>query len=128
MLSHSYIVSARLMKNANPMKLNFGFAIIGLPIFAMLSFLFLPATSFLVSQYHLALILIAAILFNVIGLPLWLFSLKKLKPWVLASALVVQAVAGAVLSFFWLGQVLSVIQIIGAVLILISVYFIGLRR
>lgn len=127
MLSHSYILSARLMKTANPMKLNLGFGLMGLPLFALLSVLFLPVTAFFINFDYLLLIVIASILFNVTGLPLWLFSLKRLKPWILASALVMQTIAGAALSFLWLGQTLSVVQLIGGGVILISVYLISLK-
>lgn len=125
LLSHSYIVSARLMKYANPIRLYLGFALCALPVFAALAFVFLPLSSFYISQYHLLLIAAASLLFNVIGFPLWLICLKRLKPWVLASSLVVQTLAGAVLSFVWLGQMLSAVQLIGGVLVLISVYIIG---
>ncbi len=126
-LSHSYILSARMMKTANPMKLNLGFSLLGLPVFVVLSLLFLPVTAFNIGIYYIFLILVASLLFNVTGLPLWLFSLKKLKPWVLASALVVQTIAGAILSFLWLGQTLSLVQMVGGGVILISVYLISLR-
>jgi drug/metabolite transporter (DMT)-like permease len=127
LLSHSYIVSARIMKHANPMKLHMGFLIFSVPVFALLSVSLLPLESFFVGWYYFSLIVIAAIFFNVIGFPLWLISLKHVKPWVLASALLVQTIAGAILAFFWLGQTLSFIQIVGGVIILISVYLISLK-
>ncbi len=126
-LSHSYLVSARLMKYSNPLKLYFGFAVCALPVFLALALALLPLSAFMVSGYNIALIAIASLLFNVIGFPLWLICLKRLKPWVLASSLVVQTLAGAVLSFVWLGQTLSAIQLVGGALVLISVYLIGTK-
>jgi drug/metabolite transporter (DMT)-like permease len=128
MLSHSYLVSAKLMKYSNPIKLYFGFALCSLPVFFVLTLIFLPFSAFAVSEYNLALIASASLLFNVIGFPLWLICLKRLKPWVLASSLIVQTIAGAALSFFWLGQSLSLIQAIGGAIVLISVYLIGTRE
>jgi len=127
LLSHSYILSARVMQNANPMKLALGLDLLGLPVFVLLAVAFVPLAGFLISMENLLLILAASLLFNVIGLPLWLYSFKKLKPWVLASSLVVQTLAGAVLSFVWLGQTLTAVQLIGGAIILISVYLIGSR-
>lgn len=125
LLSHSYLVSARLMEYSNPMRLYFGFAVCALPVFLILALVFLPLSAFLVSGYNLMLIAAASLLFNVIGFPLWLICLKRLKSWVLASSLVVQTLVGAVLSFVWLGQTLSAVQLMGGVLVLISVYLIG---
>ncbi len=127
-LSHSYILSARLMKSANPMKLNLGFGFLGFPLFLALALVFLPVSAFDITPYYIFLIIAGSMLFNVTGLPLWLFSLRRLNPWVVASALVVQTIAGAMLSYLWLGQTLSAIQIAGGALILISVYFISLKE
>ncbi len=127
LLSHSYLVSARLMKYSNPLKLYFGFAICALPVFLILALVSLPFSSFAVSGYNLILIAAASLLFNVIGFPLWLICLKRLKPWVLASSLVVQTLAGAALSFVWLGQTLAAVQLAGGALVLISVYLIGAK-
>jgi drug/metabolite transporter (DMT)-like permease len=126
-LSHSYIVSANIMKKANAVRLQTGFLMFGLPVFVLLALVFQPVAAFIISWDIFLLIILSSVFFNVVGFPLWLISLKKLKPWILASALVVQSVAGAVFSFIWLGQTLSFVQIIGGIVILISVYFISLR-
>ena len=127
LLSHSYLASAKLMKYSNPLKLYFGFAVCASPVYFVLALLFLPLSAFIISGYNLFLIAVASLLFNLMGLPLWLICLKRLKPWVLASSLIVQTLAGAVLSFLWLGQTLTAVQLIGGALVLISVYFIGMR-
>jgi len=125
--AHSYLVSAKVMKSANAVRLQTAFLIIGMPIFILLALLTQPVGAFLVGWENLMLILAASILFNVIGFPLWLVSLKRLRPWVVSSMIMVQSVSGAVLSFFWLGQTLSIVQIVGGIVILISVYFISLK-
>jgi drug/metabolite transporter (DMT)-like permease len=124
LLSHSYIPSARFV-NANLIRLSMWFTLLSTPFFAALALIFLPVSAFYVSAYNLILVAMASILFNVIGLPLWFISLRKLKPWVVASSLIVQTLSGAVLSFFWLGQTLSPVQMVGGIIILVSVYFIA---
>ena len=127
LLSHSYIMSSRLMETANPFRLYFGFSVISVPVFLLLSLLLLPLSSFMVGLGDLLLILAGALFFNLIGFPLWLISLKHMRPWVLSSAIMVQTLAGAFLSFLWLGQTLSLVQMIGGIVILISVYFISTK-
>lgn len=127
LLSHSYLVSARLMERANPMRLYAGFSAMALLVFALLALATLPMQAFAVSAPSLALIAAASLLFNIIGFPMWLVMLKRVRPWVLASAMMVQTLAGAALSYLWLGQTLLPLQVVGGAIILISVYLIGTR-
>jgi len=126
-LSHSYLVSAKIMKQANAVRLQTGFMLLGIPFFIILALIFQPVSAFMVGWETLFLIILSSVSFNVIGFPLWLLSLKHLKPWVVASAIMVQSVAGVLFSFVWLGQTLSLVQIVGGIIILISVYFISLK-
>jgi drug/metabolite transporter (DMT)-like permease len=127
LLAHSFLTSSRLMERANPFRLYLGFSVLSLPVFIALSLLLLPVASFFISMEMLAVIFMGSIFFNIIGFPLWLISLKYMRPWAVSTAIMVQSISGALLSFFWLGQTLSVVQIIGGIVILISVYFISLK-
>ena len=71
------------------------------------------------------LILVYTITFYVLGLFLWFKSLKSVKPWVVASILSLEPIAGALLAFFWLGQILSLIQILGGAIMIAVTYFIA---
>lgn len=125
--AHNYLVSSRLMEKSNPFKLYSGFSLFSLPVFIILSLVILPLSSFFISTDNLILMLFYVLFWNVIGFPLWLISLKHMRPWALSAAIMVQTIAGAILSFVWLGQTLSLIQIVGGIVILISVYFISLK-
>ena len=125
--AHNYLVSSRLMEKSNPFKLYLGFSLFSLPVFIILSLVMLPLSSFFISTDNLILMLFYVLFWNVIGFPLWLISLKHMRPWALSAAIMIQTVAGAIFSFIWLGQTLSLIQIVGGIVILISVYFISLK-
>jgi len=63
--------------------------------------------------------------FHVFGILLWFTALKSVKPWIVASMLSLTPIVSSLLAFFWLGQTLLTIQLIGGAIIIITTFFIG---
>lgn len=69
--------------------------------------------------YLLAYVLLA----STIGYILWITSIKFNKPWFVSSLLLTQPIFGGIFAFLYLGSTLTIVQIIGAALILASSFF-----
>lgn len=72
-------------------------------------------------------LLIYVILFNVIALTLWYFSLKAVKGWIVSALRYLGPILGAPVAYFMFGQTLNTNQAIGA-LIIISTSFLIARE
>jgi len=64
------------------------------------------------------------ILFNVISLTFWYASLKTVKGWIVSSLRYVGPILGAPVAYFLLGETLSLTQIFGAAIIIITSFLI----
>ena len=123
-LAYSYIPSSKLSKKVNTNTLTVGANILQIVVFLPLVLIFIP-NQISLGVNSIYLILVYTITFYVLGLFLWFKSLKNIKPWVVASILSLEPIAGALLAFFWLGQTLSTVQIFGGAIMIIATYFIA---
>jgi drug/metabolite transporter (DMT)-like permease len=118
-LSLSYFFGKRLTlsigaKSANGISMLIA-GVLLLPLAVFLS----PAGAWSFSigwEYLLAYI----ILFNVIGLTMWFASLKTVKTWIVSALRAVGPLVGAPFAFLLLGETLTLIQIIGAAIVLVT--------
>jgi len=60
------------------------------------------------------------ILFNVIGLTLWFASLKTVKGWIVSALRSLGPIVGAPIAWILLGETLSIMQIFGGLIVLIT--------
>ena len=74
----------------------------------------------LVSDIGWIYLLSYVVLFNVIGLTLWYFSLKTVRPWIVSALRSIGPLAGAPIAFLLFGEILSTVQILGAFIVLAS--------
>lgn len=84
-----------------------------------------------ISQYSLRgweFLIIYVLLFNVFAITLWFFSLKTTKGWIVSSLRYIGPVLGAPAAYFLFGQKLDAIQIVGALIIISTSYFIVRRH
>ena len=65
-------------------------------------------------------LLIYVILFNVIALTLWYYSLKAVKGWIVSALRYLGPILGAPVAYFMFSQTLSLNQILGASIIIIT--------
>lgn len=63
-------------------------------------------------------LLIYVILFNVIALSLWFYSLKAVKGWIVSALRYLGPIFGAPVAYFFFGQTLVLTQIVGACIII----------
>ncbi len=123
-LAYSYIPSSKLSKKVNPSTLTIGANILPIFVFLFLALFFVPE-QIILDANSFYLVLAYTITFYVLGLFLWFKALKSVKPWIVASILSLEPIAGALLAFFWLGQILSVVQVIGGAIMIVATYFIA---
>ena len=86
------------------------------------------SVSVAVSVDALALIFGSVITYYTIGLILWFEALKIISAWKVSALLSIGPIAGGALAFFWLGESLNLIQIIGAITILLASYKLSTQR
>jgi inner membrane transporter RhtA len=76
----------------------------------------IPATTWML--YHLILILLVGIIGMAIPFSLVLGSLRRIDPTRVGIASMLELVAGGIIAYFWLGQHLDFLQIMGCVLVM----------
>ena len=123
-LAYTYMPSARVMKKINPSTLLLSLYILAVVILMPVILIFFQ--SYLaISTNDFILILAYSLTFHVFGIMLWFIALKSVKPWIVASMLSLTPIVSSLLAFFWLGQTLLTIQLIGGAIIIITTFFIG---
>ena len=70
-------------------------------------------------------LLIYVILFNVVALTLWFYSLKSVKGWIVSALRYIGPVLGAPVAYILFGQTLSPTQVMGAVIIIATSFLIA---
>lgn len=119
----SYNFGKRLAHNAGPISSNVITMAIASVILLPFLFVFTKPTAFanlMGWKYLLAYV----ILFNVISLTFWYASLKTVKGWIVSALRYVGPILGAPVAYFLLGETLSLTQIFGAAIIIITSFLI----
>ena len=115
----SYFYGKKLSKKIGAMTTNGIAQFVGGLLLLPLMLLITPQGQ-LVSETGWFYLISYVLLFNVIGLTLWYFSLKTVRPWIVSSLRAIGPLAGAPLAFILFGDVLTSIQLVGAVVVLAS--------
>lgn len=119
LFASSYTICARLSKNigakiSNAITMGAGGLII-LP-FALT---FSPSVAW-ASPAGWEYLLSYVILFNVIALTLWYAALKSVKGWIVSALRAIGPLAGVPFAYFMFGETLTIIQFVGAAIVLIT--------
>lgn len=123
--AYTYIPGKKLANSIGPLAVNIITNLIGGLILLAFILMIFPLNLFLLSNWAILMFIGYVVSFYIIGLTLWYNSLKKIKGWVVSYILSISALTSAVIAYLWLGQTLSHIQIIGAIIILISSIYIS---
>jgi drug/metabolite transporter (DMT)-like permease len=115
----SYFYGKKLSKKVGSMTTNGIAQFIGGIVLLPLMLLITPQAQ-LVSETGWVYLIVYVLLFNVVGLTLWYFSLKTVRPWIVSSLRAIGPLAGAPIAFFLFGEILTFVQIVGAVIVLAS--------
>lgn len=121
----SYIVGKRI---SHAMGATLGSAIpMGIGSLILLPFAIFSSYSHLASYSSKGweFLVVYVILFNVIALTLWFSSLKLVKGWIVSALRYVGPILGAPVAYFMFGQTLSITQIAGAGIIIVTSLFIA---
>ena len=122
--AYTYLPSAKIMKGINvPTLLLSLYTLAVIVLLPVVLIFFQPYLT--ISTNDLILILAYSLTFHVFGIMLWFSALKSVKPWVVASILSLTPIVSSLLAFFWLGQFLFPVQLIGGAIIIITTFFIG---
>lgn len=70
-------------------------------------------------------LLVSVVLFNVIGLTFWLSSLKTLPAWIVSSLRALGPLLGAPVAFLLFRETLNSLQIVGAIIVLLTSFLIA---
>ncbi|MBI3413165.1 MAG: EamA family transporter [Candidatus Aenigmarchaeota archaeon] len=125
-LGYSYIPSRRIMKKTDPLVLTAYSNLFGGIVLLLLSAIVLD--NLIMPVNALVLTMGSIITFYVVGLSLWFAALKNTEAWKVAALLSITPIAGGMLSFFWLGESLNLIQLAGAAIILYASYRLSSER
>ncbi|MFH1473863.1 MAG: DMT family transporter [Candidatus Aenigmatarchaeota archaeon] len=115
----SYFYAKRLSKKVGAMTTNGIAQFVGGLVLLPLMLIITPQAQ-LISETGWTYLVAYVLLFNVIGLTLWYFSLKTVRPWIVSSLRAIGPLAGAPLAFLLFGEMLTTIQLVGAIIILAS--------
>ena len=118
--AYVYFPSAKLSRKFGPLRVIALTALIG--SFVVLPFM-LAFTSFepIEITNHLIYSFIGYMIsFPIVGFILWYKALETIKEWIVSMILSIAAVSSAILAYFWLGEVLGTIQMLGAGVILVA--------
>ena len=70
-------------------------------------------------------LILQAVLLTSVSLTLWFASLKSVKEWIVSSLRAVGPLVGAPFAFFFFGETLSPVQIVGAGIVLTTSFLIA---
>ncbi len=115
----SYNFGKRLALNVGPISSNAITMAIASVILLPFLFVFIKPTTF-VNLMGWKYLLAYVILFNVISLTFWYASLKSVKGWIVSALRYVGPILGAPVAYFLLRETLSLTQIFGAAIIIIT--------
>lgn len=120
----SYYYGKRLTHNVGPIYSNA--LTMGLASLILLPFMiiFYPFTKLNFQPQGWIYLFIYVILFNVLSLTFWYASLKTVKGWIVSSLRYVGPILGAPVAYFLFGETLSLTQIFGAAIIIITSFLI----
>jgi len=124
MFALSYKYGKRLAENIGSMYSNAISLGIGSLLVLPFVFIFPSPFQFINQSTGWLYLFIYVILFNVIGLTLWYKSLKSVKGWIVSALRYVGPILGAPIAYVVLKETLSLIQIFGAIIVLITSFLI----
>jgi len=123
-LSYSYIPTQAVVQKSSPAGLNILTNTIGGIIITAVAFA-MPGQTIKLTAHALWLISGYALVFSVIGVTLYYYAFKTLKPWVIASFLSLEVVFGLILAYYILHETMAPIQMAGAVIVLAATAWIA---
>jgi len=121
--SYCYIPIKRIGKEISPITITIINNLVG-GLILFIIMLFLPLNLLTVNSSNIWLLLAYVISFFVFGLYFYFAAVRKTKPWIVSSLLSFSSVVGSAIAYFWLGETLNIIQILGVIVILISTWLI----
>ncbi len=125
-LGYSYIPVRRITQNSDPASVTAFSNLAGGLVLLVVSVIVLPTLAMSAKAFQFT--MASVILFYVLGLTLWFKSLKTTKAWIVASLLSLSPIAGGLIAFVWLGESISLIQLLGAAIILVVSYKISVEH
>ncbi len=127
-LSYSYIPTEKIVKKSNALSLTAVSNLVSGIFLTVIALLIFSGPAFNISLTGWGLILGGLLAFNVIGITLFFYAFKTVKPWIISSFLSLQVIVGIFLAIVFAGEAMTNMQIIGAIIIMAATYLIGRAR
>jgi len=124
--SYSYIPTEAVVAKVAPTNVNIVANTIGGITVLLVALIVNRQQVFALSQSALILIFAYSCLFSVVGINLYYFAFKTVKPWIIACFLSLEVVYGIPLAWCMHGEVLTAWQAVGAVIVVAATTGIGL--
>jgi len=124
--SYSYIPTEAVVAKVAPTNVNIVANTIGGITVLLVALVVNAQQAFVLSQSALVLIFAYSCLFSVVGINLYYFAFKTIKPWIIACFLSLEVVYGIPLAWCMHGEVLTAWQAVGAVTVVAATTGIGL--
>jgi drug/metabolite transporter (DMT)-like permease len=122
--SYSYFPASKIVKSLGPQLPNMiGLLVAGI-VFAPI-FLFFSGNHVFKYSIGWVYLVVQAILLSSVSLTLWFASLKTVKEWMVSALRSVGPLIGAPFAYFFFGETLTLIQIIGAGIVLTTSFLIA---
>ncbi|MBI3069797.1 MAG: DMT family transporter [Candidatus Levybacteria bacterium] len=122
--SLSYIWATSLTRKIGAIKTNSFMLLIAGLIFLPFALLVSPASGW-INLTGWAYLIGYTVLFSTIGLTLWFISLKSVRGWIVSALRALSPLLAAPFAYFLFGQTLSVVQILGGIVVLITSFLIA---
>jgi drug/metabolite transporter (DMT)-like permease len=116
----SYYPAKKLSKKFDPIFATWVTSWVGLPFFIPLIALLSPVGSLMISMQGLLLMVAYTVFLYVFGIVLWYKTLESVKPWITSALLSLTPIVGSVFAYFWLGDTITTMQMVGAGIIFLS--------
>lgn len=122
--SYSYFPASKLVKTIGPRVSNMIGLLVAGTVFLPLFFVLSGSHVFKFSEGWVYLVL-QAVLLTSVSLTLWFASLKTVKEWMVSALRAIGPLVGAPFAFFFFGETLKPMQIIGAGIVLATSFLIA---
>jgi drug/metabolite transporter (DMT)-like permease len=125
-LSYSYIPTEELVSAVSPTSVNITANAVSGAFILVAMLIASPHDVFSLSHQALKYITEYALTFSVVGVNLYYFAFKTIKPWIVASFLSLEVIYGVPLAWYMHGETLDLLQTLGAGLVMAATAGIGL--
>ncbi len=127
-LSYAYVPTLKVVQKANPEGLNILTSLIGGAVLSVVSVALYGPAAFPQNVSQMTFIVAYTLTFFVFGCTLYFYAFKTVKPWIISSLLSLEVVFGLLFAVGFARETISVPQMAGTAIMLLTTIVIALYR